>query len=87
MLKRKIKYVNSKAKFTPSLLQAPRELLVEYPIQNSTYGLHTTTVGLRFIVKKRHFDTDGDMKLKCTASIGNVYWRTNEKSVEGYKLK
>jgi hypothetical protein len=27
------------------------------------------------------------MKLKCTASIGNVYWQSNEKSAEGFKHK
>ena len=27
------------------------------------------------------------MKLKCTASIGSVYWQSNEKSAEGFKHK
>ena len=43
--------------------------------------------GLRFVATKDHFTLDGDMKLKCTASIGNVYWQSNEKSAEGFKHK
>ena len=27
------------------------------------------------------------MKLKCTASIGGMYWKSNEKSAEGIKQK
>ena len=27
------------------------------------------------------------MKLKCTASIGTIYWKVNEKSAEGLKSK
>ena len=27
------------------------------------------------------------MKLKCTASIGGMYWKSNEKSAEGMKQK
>merc|ERR1712228_900060 len=27
------------------------------------------------------------MKLKCTASIGTIYWKVNEKSAEGLKNK
>ena len=71
-----------------SYFQAKEET-VHYPIQNTTYGniLHTSTVGLRFRAEKHHFEPDGDMKLKCTASIGDIYWQTNEKSAEGYKSK
>jgi hypothetical protein len=43
--------------------------------------------GLRFVAGKDQFSADGDMKLKCTASIGNVYWQSNEKSAEGFKHK
>jgi hypothetical protein len=43
--------------------------------------------GLRFVTTKDHFTPDGDMKLKCTASIGSVYWQSNEKSAEGFKHK
>ena len=36
---------------------------------------------------KDHFTPDGDMKLKCWASIGTVYWQSNVKSAEGFKHK
>jgi len=29
-----------------------------------------------------HF-VNGDMKLKCTATISTVYWKSNEESVQG----
>jgi hypothetical protein len=46
--------------------------------------LETSTLGLEFKVKSRHF-RKGDMKLKCLATIASVYWRSNEESVEGEK--
>lgn len=69
--------------------QASREFLVTYPIRNNSYGtLHTSVVGLRFEAQRQHFSPDdGDMKLKCTASIGDIYWQVNEKSAEGLKSK
>jgi len=70
---------------------ASREYLVDYPIQNSSYtygALHTAVKGLRFQAQRQHFSPDeGDMKLKCTASIGTIYWKVNEKSAEGLKSK
>ncbi|XP_045768512.1 uncharacterized protein LOC123869571 [Maniola jurtina] len=49
-------------------------------------GLETTTLGLDFKVKSKHF-RKGDLKLKCLATIATVYWRSNEESVQGEKLK
>ncbi|XP_059485027.1 cell adhesion molecule 2-like isoform X2 [Neocloeon triangulifer] len=46
--------------------------------------LETSTLGLEFKVKPRHF-RKSDMKLKCLATIASVYWRSNEESVEGEK--
>ncbi|XP_017772957.1 PREDICTED: cell adhesion molecule 2-like [Nicrophorus vespilloides] len=45
-------------------------------------GLETSVLGLEFVVKPKHFK-QGDMKLKCLATIATVYWRSNEESVEG----
>ncbi|CAH1404997.1 unnamed protein product [Nezara viridula] len=45
-------------------------------------GLEETILGLEFRVDRRHFQK-GDLKLKCLASIGTVYWNSNEESVEG----
>jgi hypothetical protein len=63
---------------------------VRYPIQTSRADLHTTTLGLRFSVTRDHFPagTEGlAMKLKCTATIASIYWKSNEKSAEGLKQK
>lgn len=40
-----------------------------------------TTLGLEFRVRPKHF-RQGDMKLKCLATVATVYWRSNEESVE-----
>ncbi|KAG8235335.1 hypothetical protein J437_LFUL003619, partial [Ladona fulva] len=54
------------------------------PISESNReGLETSTLGLEFKVRPKHFRKGGDMKLKCLATIATVYWRTNEESVEG----
>jgi len=75
---------------------AEREQLVRYPIYTSAAAadrdLHTSTLGLRFSVNEEHFPRGGGgdgraMKLKCTASIGGMYWKSNEKSAEGLKQK
>lgn len=34
-----------------------------------------------FQVRHKHFK-DGDLKLKCTATISTVYWKSNEESVQ-----
>ncbi|KFB39715.1 hypothetical protein ZHAS_00007405 [Anopheles sinensis] len=46
--------------------------------------LETSILGLEFRVKPKHF-RHGDMKLKCLATIENVYWKSNEESVESDK--
>ena len=33
-------------------------------------------------MRHKHF-RDGDLKLKCTATISTVYWKSNEESVQG----
>lgn len=45
-------------------------------------GLETSVLGLEFRVKPKHFK-QGDMKLKCLATIATVYFKSNEESVEG----
>ncbi|XP_050079128.1 uncharacterized protein LOC126565971 [Anopheles maculipalpis] len=43
--------------------------------------LETSILGLEFRVKPKHF-RHGDLKLKCLATISNVYWKSNEESME-----
>ena len=47
-------------------------------------GLETSTLGLRFKVRDKHFK-NGDLKLKCTAVIATIYWKSNEESVQGVR--
>ena len=49
-------------------------------------GLETSTLGLRFKVRDKHFK-NGDMKLKCTAQIASIYWKSNEESVQGVRTQ
>ena len=46
--------------------------------------LETSTLGLRFKVRDKHFK-HGDLKLKCTAAIATIYWKSNEESVQGVR--
>lgn len=45
-------------------------------------GLKTTTLGLEFRLRQKHFKR-GDLKIKCLAVISSVYWKSNELSIEG----
>lgn len=51
-------------------------------IQSVGPYLEESALGLEFRVKRHHFK-HGDLKLKCLASIGTMYWKSNEESVEG----
>ena len=48
--------------------------------------LETSVMGLRFRVREKHFKA-GDLKLKCTASIATIYWKSNEESVQGVRTQ
>ena len=62
------------------------ENLLHLQIERDEEGLETTTLGLRFKVRDKHFK-DGDLKLKCTATIANIYWKSNEESVQGVRTQ
>uniref|UniRef100_A0A1B0DBD4 CD80-like immunoglobulin C2-set domain-containing protein n=1 Tax=Phlebotomus papatasi TaxID=29031 RepID=A0A1B0DBD4_PHLPP len=71
--------------------QADHSFMRKYDnIVTGREGLETSILGLEFRVRVKHFRS-GDMKLKynyslqCLATIEDVYWRTNEESVEGDK--
>ena len=49
------------------------------------HGLETSVLGLRFKVREKHFKGSGDLKLKCTATIASIYWKSNEESVQGVR--
>ncbi|XP_064469109.1 uncharacterized protein LOC135383663 [Ornithodoros turicata] len=54
----------------------------EYSTTLHSDGLETASLCLRFIVTREHF-RDGNMKLKCTATISRVYTMSNEELVLG----
>lgn len=56
--------------------------LIPYSHETNHEGLQTSKLGLGFKVDHKHF-TRGDLKLKCTATISTVYWKSNEESVQG----
>lgn len=60
-------------------------------------GLMVTTLGLKFEVATQHFRLsptghhqqrsrhDRDMKLKCVATLGTVYWKSKEQSALAHR--
>merc|ERR1712227_1173072 len=64
---------------------APARLLVEYPVSSSKLQLYTSTLGLRLKVEKSLFSATGDLKIKCTATIDPIYWKSNEESIQGFQ--
>ncbi|XP_046962213.1 uncharacterized protein LOC124531744 [Vanessa cardui] len=65
---------------------APLSSVLEPEIYKHEDGLETTSLVLDFKAKPKHF-RKGDLKLKCLATIATVYWRSNEESVQGERLK
>ncbi|XP_021963894.1 cell adhesion molecule 2 isoform X2 [Folsomia candida] len=61
---------------------AEEALLRHFPVIIDDDGLETSILGLEFKVRHKHFKK-GDLKMKCLATIANLYWRSNEESVEG----
>ncbi|XP_012534635.1 cell adhesion molecule 2 [Monomorium pharaonis] len=61
---------------------ADTNYLIGPTVVNEGNGLETARLGLKFRVANKHF-RQGDMKLKCLATIATVYLQSNEESVEG----
>lgn len=58
------------------------EYETEYSTTLHADGLETSSMGLKFVVKSQHF-RNGNMKLKCTATISRIYTMSNEEMVFG----
>ncbi|XP_054721645.1 uncharacterized protein LOC129231373 [Uloborus diversus] len=58
------------------------EYETEYSTTLHADGLETSSLGLKFIVNSQHF-RNGNMKLKCTATISRIYTMSNEEMVFG----
>merc|ERR1712013_485689 len=63
---------------------APHRLLKNYEEVTSDDDLTTTVLGLRLKIEKGLFSKSGDFKLKCTATIDPLYWKSNEESIQGF---
>ncbi|KAL7638181.1 UNVERIFIED_CONTAM: hypothetical protein RMT77_011806 [Armadillidium vulgare] len=54
--------------------------LIPYPITVDENGLETSVLGLQFIATRNHF-RGGNLRLKCKAQIGNLYYQSQESVV------
>ncbi|UYV64147.1 hypothetical protein LAZ67_2006733 [Cordylochernes scorpioides] len=61
---------------------AGAEYETEYSTTLHSDGLETSSLELRFVVTTRHLQ-DGNMRLRCTATISQVYTMSNEERVSG----
>jgi len=64
---------------------APQKHLIEYPLTSSRIQLYSSTLGLRLKIEKNLFSKSGDLKIKCTATIDPIYWKSNEESIQGFQ--
>jgi len=63
---------------------APHRLLTKYQVDTSRRDLTTSTLGLRLKIEKGSFSKSGDLKIKCTATIDPIYWKSNEKLIQRF---
>jgi len=51
---------------------------------NGAGALETSQLDLRMRLNEKHYQRGmaGDLKLKCTATISTIYWKSNEESVQ-----
>lgn len=64
----------------PNLQISNPDDLLRYPTVVHPHGLLTTALGLRLHVTNNHFE-DGQMRVKCVASVSPVLWQGNRESV------
>jgi len=67
--------------------EATDEMLIIYPIKKNRKGQFSSTLGLRLEIKDKLFSKTGDLKIKCTATIDTIYWRSNEESIQDIQEK
>jgi len=63
--------------------EATEEMLIHYPLIEEPAELLTSVLGLRLKVRRKIFSGSGDLKIKCTAAIDPIYWRSSEESIQG----
>eukprot|EP00090_Calanus_glacialis_P009575 TRINITY_DN17962_c0_g1_i1.p1 TRINITY_DN17962_c0_g1~~TRINITY_DN17962_c0_g1_i1.p1 ORF type:complete len:290 (-),score=26.18 TRINITY_DN17962_c0_g1_i1:223-1092(-) len=67
--------------------EATNAMLIPYQVKENRRGLYSSTLGLRLEIKDKLFSKTGDLKIKCTATIDTIYWRSNEESIQGIHEK
>ena len=60
-------------------------MLVPFPVSQDSRGGLTSVLGLNLRVKEKTFSPAGDIKIKCTATIHTIYWKSNEESLQGHQ--
>ncbi|XP_014244375.2 uncharacterized protein LOC106663799 [Cimex lectularius] len=64
------------------------EHIIKTSVRNEVKtNLETSISTLSIELQRHHFSESGRLKLRCTASIHNIYWRTSENSAEEEKPK
>merc|ERR1711915_212797 len=61
---------------------APHKVLQKFESVTTSQSLTTTTLGLRLRVERHLLNKFGDLKIKCTATIEPIYWKSSEESVQ-----
>lgn len=59
-----------------------RHVKVYRVVREPSGELETSTTILELPLQSHHFNRQGRLKLKCTASLHSLYWQTTEKSAE-----
>ncbi|XP_064542128.1 uncharacterized protein beat-Ia isoform X1 [Drosophila montana] len=49
-------------------------------LRDARNDMETAIVGIHFVVTDQHFD-NGKLKLRCSAQLHDVYWKTTEKNI------
>ena len=65
--------------------EATDNMLVPFPPVQDSKGALSSVLGLRLRVKEKTFSKTGDIKIKCTATIQTIYWKSNEESIQGHR--
>ena len=74
--------IRKKKKNILDLLQPPISNLVYYPVVTERDGERESSyLGLKMVVKPHHF-SHGRLKIRCSASIHDIYYQSTEKSIE-----
>ena len=47
------------------------------------FGENSISSNFRLKVRDKLFSKSGDLKIKCTAAIDTIYWKSNEESIQG----